>query len=102
MGKVISGVAHEIRNPLFGIQAIAQILEREIESVSHQVLITALLKESNRVRNLIDELLLYSRPSKLNLIDLELEIFLAELKERIKLKNNNVTMSINVPSLLAV
>lgn len=97
MGKVISGVAHEIRNPLFGIQAIAQILEREVESTQHQVLISALLKESNRVRNLIDELLLYSRPSKLNPIDVDLEIFLAELEELIKLKNNDVMVSVKVP-----
>jgi len=99
MGKVISGVAHEIRNPLFGIQAIAQILERESESTQHQVLINAMLKETQRMRNLVDELLLYSRPSALNLIEMDLDIFLAELKEFFKTKHLDKVLSINVPSL---
>jgi len=99
MGKVISGVAHEIRNPLFGIQAIAQILERESESSQHQALISALLKETYRVRNLIDELLLYSRPSVLNLIDMDLDIFLSELKEFFKTKHHDEVLSVNVPPL---
>jgi two-component system sensor histidine kinase HydH len=99
MGKVISGVAHEIRNPLFGIQAIAQILERESESPQHQALISALLKETQRMRNLVDELLLYSRPSALNLIEMDLDIFLAELKEFFRTKHHEVALSVNVPPL---
>ena len=99
MGKVISGVAHEIRNPLFGIQAIAQILERESESPQHQALISALLKETQRMRNLVDELLLYSRPSALNLIEMDLDIFLAELNEFFKTKHDDAVLSVNVPPL---
>ena len=99
MGKVISGVAHEIRNPLFGIQAIGQILERESETPQHQALISALLKETQRMRNLVDELLLYSRPSALNLIEMDLDIFLAELKEFFKTKHPDKVLSIKVPSL---
>lgn len=99
MGKVISGVAHEIRNPLFGIQAIAQILERESESPQHQALISALLKETQRMRNLVDELLLYSRPSMLNLIEMDLDMFLAELQEFFRTKHNDAVLSLNVPQL---
>jgi len=99
MGKVISGVAHEIRNPLFGIQAIAQILERESESPQHQALISALLKETQRMRNLVDELLLYSRPSVLNLSEMDLDIFLAELTEFFRTKHHDKVLSVNVPSL---
>jgi len=99
MGKVISGVAHEIRNPLFGIQAIAQILERESESPQHQALISALLKETQRMRNLVDELLLYSRPSALNPIEMDLDIFLAELREFFKTKHPDRVLFINVAPL---
>ena len=97
MGKVISGVAHEIRNPLFAIRSIAQILERESESVQHQALIGALLKETLRMRNLVDELLLYSRPSLLNIIELDLELFLAELRESVRAKNQAIVFLVHVP-----
>ncbi|HYQ48727.1 MAG TPA: PAS domain S-box protein, partial [Thermodesulfovibrionales bacterium] len=43
MGKVVSGVAHEVRNPLFGITSIGQILEREIEEPQHRALVSAML-----------------------------------------------------------
>ncbi len=86
MGKVISGVAHEIRNPLFAIQSIGQLLEREIAAPEHQALIGAMLKETTRMKNLVEELLLYSRPSKLNFIGIDLGEFIEELKSRYRLK----------------
>lgn len=101
MGKVISGVAHEIRNPLFAIQSIAQILQRESESLQHQALISALLKETERMRKLVDELLLYSRPSTLTIIELDLELFLAEIKEFVRAKNYGTSLSVNVPPFTA-
>ncbi len=66
MGRVVAGVAHEIRNPLFGISSVGQILEREIHDPAHQELIRALLSESRRMNQLVEELLLYGRPMKLN------------------------------------
>ncbi len=65
MGQVVAGVAHEIRNPLFGIASIGQIFERELTSVAHQELVRALLSESKRMKQLVDELLIYGRPGKL-------------------------------------
>jgi signal transduction histidine kinase/HAMP domain-containing protein len=67
MGRIIAGVAHEIRNPLFGISSIGQVLQRELPSPTHQKLMRALLSETFRMNNLIEELLLYGRPIKLNL-----------------------------------
>ena len=86
MGKVISGVAHEIRNPLFAIQSIGQLLEREIDSPEHQALIGAMLKETTRMKILVEELLLYSRPSKLNFINIDIDEFVEELRSRYRLK----------------
>jgi len=67
MGRVIAGVAHEIRNPLFGISSIGQVLQRELPNPAHQKLIRALLSETFRMNNLVEDLLLYGRPMKLNL-----------------------------------
>jgi PAS domain S-box-containing protein len=98
MGKIISGVAHEVRNPLFAIQSITQILEREIESASQQALIKALLKETHRMKNLMEELLLYSRPSRLNLSDIDFETLLAEMKEYAGAKDREVHLLTSIPS----
>jgi PAS domain S-box-containing protein len=102
MGKIISGVAHEVRNPLFAIQSITQILERELESDSQQDLIRALLKETYRMKNLVDELLLYSRPSRLNVSDVDFATLLPEIKQYARAKDRDVHVitSVAAPSAL--
>jgi len=58
MGEVVARVAHEMRNPLFGMTAAAQILEMELTlEAGQQELMDSLLKESRRLNNLVEELL---------------------------------------------
>ena len=97
MGKVMSGVAHEIRNPLFAIQSIAQILEREIEFPQHDTLIKAILKETSRMRHLVDELLLYGKPSKLNLAEVDMSTFVTELNQHVATRKPGVLLSSSIP-----
>jgi len=67
MGRVVAGVAHEIRNPLFGISSVGQIFERELERPKHRELAGALVSETRRLNQLVEELLIYGRPMKLSL-----------------------------------
>lgn len=97
IGKVISGVAHEIRNPLFGISSIGQILEREIESPQHQALIQAVLKETGRMKRLVDDLLLYSKPSTLSLADVDLGLLMEELAHYVKSKKSEININLDIP-----
>lgn len=75
MGEVVAGVAHEMRNPLFGMTAAAQILEMELTlNTGQQELMDSLLKESRRLNNLVEELLHTTRETRIhtknvNLID---------------------------------
>lgn len=66
IGELAAGVAHEIRNPLFGISSVAQILLTEVKfDPVHQELLAAMQAEIKRLNVLVEDLLHYSRPSKL-------------------------------------
>ena len=79
MGRVVAGVAHEIRNPLFGISAIGQIFERDLKDPAHQELSRALISETKRLNQLVEELLIYGRPMKLNLEEGDMRIVMEEV-----------------------
>ena len=58
MGEVVARVAHEMRNPLFGMTAVGQILDMELTlEPSHKQLLDSFLKEARRLNNLVEELL---------------------------------------------
>jgi signal transduction histidine kinase len=94
MGKVVAGVAHEIRNPLFGISAVAQILEREIKADQHNKLLQAMIREVHRLNNLVNELLIYSRPSKLNIAELDFSAFCDKLQHYINARKDSVVLTL--------
>ncbi len=102
MGMVISGVAHEVRNPLFGVTSIGQILERELESPQHKALTQAMLKEAGRMKRLIDELLVYAKPSKLILQDLDAGILFEGIRPHVRAKNDLLSLSLNIPAHLTI
>lgn len=58
MGEVVAQVAHEMRNPLFGMTAVGQILEMELQlTQEHKQLMNSFMKEARRLNNLVEELL---------------------------------------------
>jgi len=68
VGVLAAGLAHEIKNPLGGIKGAAQLLQMEIEADEELKSYTeVIIKESERVSNLLEDLLDFSNPKKLNL-----------------------------------
>jgi signal transduction histidine kinase len=66
MGEVVAKVAHEMRNPLFGITAAAQILGMELKLTPGQKeLMNSLFTEARRLNNLVEELLDCSKEMRL-------------------------------------
>ncbi len=105
LGKVVAGVAHEIKNPLFGISSVAQIFERELINPIHRELAQALLAETRRLNRLVDELLVYGRPMKFRVERCDLSRLLDEVfqmhREEIREKGIVVRDEQLVPNIIA-
>lgn len=66
-GKLISGVAHEVRNPLFGISTTVRALANELGNKAElKPFLDIVTSETTRLNRLMEELLNYSRPVKID------------------------------------
>ena len=55
--KSLSGIAHEIKNPLGGLRGAAQLLQRELNGSSLVEYTRIIIDEADRLHNLIDRML---------------------------------------------
>lgn len=85
IGQLAAGIAHEIRNPLAGISGSIQLLSNESQSPDDLKLMKIILKEIDRLNNLITEFLDYSKPEKRPDQKIDLSLVLDETIQNIKL-----------------
>jgi PAS domain S-box-containing protein len=71
VGTMAASIAHEIRNPLNGIEGFASLLERELEGDSLR-LVKHIIKGTKNINEIVTDLLFLARPIKLNLRRYEL------------------------------
>jgi two-component system, NtrC family, nitrogen regulation sensor histidine kinase GlnL len=80
MGTFAAGLAHEIRNPLGGIKGAAQLLRRSLDGQSSLKEYTDIMvREVDRVNQLIEHLLDLSRPPELALAPVNIHEVLEEV-----------------------
>jgi two-component system, NtrC family, nitrogen regulation sensor histidine kinase GlnL len=80
MGTLAAGLAHEIRNPLGGIKGAAQLLRRSSDSESSVREFTdIMIREVDRVNQLIEQLLDLSRPAQLTLAPVNIHEILEDV-----------------------
>lgn len=69
LGKLASGIAHELRNPLAGIKTTAQALSEEMsKDDSRREYLNRITKEIDRLNELLKTFFSFAKPQKLNLV----------------------------------
>lgn len=76
LGEMAATLAHEIRNPLGGIEGFAQLLKRDLEAPSHQKMIQAILEGTRTLNTLVTEVLDYARPLRLHFAPTDLVLLI--------------------------
>ena len=95
LGVLASGIAHEIRNPLAGIKAMAQTLEEELEGDETKIEYSQrIVRQVNRLDKLLKSFFSYAKPQRPNPIKCHIPDIVSEVlplfERRIKEKNIQV------------
>lgn len=80
VGRLASGLAHEIRNPLASISGSVQLLlEDEKVSDEDRHLMRIVVKEADRLSLLLSDFLVFARPAPLQVESIDIALLLDEL-----------------------
>jgi two-component system sensor histidine kinase PilS (NtrC family) len=85
VGELSAAIAHEIRNPLAAISGSIELLKSALEvSNENQRLMDLIMRESNRLNNILSDFLLYARADRLVFNRIELCRLVSDVLEVIK------------------
>jgi PAS domain S-box-containing protein len=80
LGKLASGIAHELRNPLAGIKTTAQALSEEMSGEdSRREYLNRITKEIDRLNDLLKTFFSFAKPQNLNLVHCHIKDIINEI-----------------------
>jgi len=96
VGRLASGMAHEIRNPLASISGSVQLLmEAKHVNPEDRKLMGIVVKEADRLSGLLTDFLTFARPQKPQKEDVDICIVIDELLEMISKDNRFELVSVS-------
>ena len=73
MDEMISGIAHEIKNPLASLSGSIQLLKEDTHPGSHEdKLFQIILRETQRLKQITNDIRLFAKPSKINAVKVDI------------------------------
>jgi PAS domain S-box-containing protein len=85
LGEMAASLAHEIRNPLGGIEGFASLLHRDLnEMPEKQKMASAIIDGTRTLSTLVTNVLHYARPIKLRFATTDLVLLLKQVLELVK------------------
>jgi signal transduction histidine kinase len=104
LGFLVSGVTHELNNPLNNISLTAETIKEEIDELSREELsefVQDILTQSERAKHIIDDLLDFAGTKKSQ--DMEKMDIVNAIEEAVnltanELRINNITLEMDIPA----
>jgi len=80
MGELASAMAHEIRNPLASLSGSIQLLKEDAQPGSPDYrLMKIVLRETERLSNIVNDFLVFAKPGRVNAVKLRLDLLVQEV-----------------------
>lgn len=80
MDEMISGIAHEIKNPLASLSGSIQLLQEDTKPGSYEdKLMQIILRETHRLENIVNDIRLFAKPNTDNAIEIRLSDAIEEI-----------------------
>jgi signal transduction histidine kinase/streptogramin lyase len=99
-GQMVAGVAHEVRHPIFALRTAAYVLKQNFEDRSMaEMVLTTIERETNRMMNVVDDLLEFARPKALLLAPTDLHQIVQEAVETYRAENGPPPLNIVVEAV---
>lgn len=76
IGTFAANLAHEIKNPLSGIRGAAQLLSKRVKDEKLNEYTNVIMKEADRLNLILNDMLDFARPAKLNKKDVNIHMVL--------------------------
>ena len=108
LGLLAAGVAHEIGNPLTSISSMAQIIKRKVKDQNFIEYLNTILKNIERIRKIVRELVDFARPSSYEAADTNINeiirnaVGIVKYDRRAKSINIDLELDNDLPSVFLV